>query len=87
MKLFGKKKQKVNQQINLELEARKQEQKEELKKLANPQCNKCYGEGYIGWDSAHKYWLPCKCAIKSAQMLRNVYQNKTKGENKNERQN
>lgn len=34
---------------------------DELKQLANPNCKKCYGRGYIGYNQTIQMILRCRC--------------------------
>jgi len=43
----------------------------ELKKMAQPNCKKCFGRGYIGRDTiTHNYHICTKCLRKSRAKLK-----------------
>jgi len=57
---------KMDSNKNRTLEGNREEILKVLKKLANPNCNKCYGRGHIGYEEDRKTksrtYIPChKC--------------------------
>ncbi len=39
-----------------------------LKKKPNTSCKKCYGRGYLHFDSFNKAYIPCRCVKKLVDM-------------------
>lgn len=41
----------------------KDKQAEWLGKGADPDCPKCYGRGYSGYNTVNRKWRACKCVF------------------------
>lgn len=39
-----------------------------FRKLANPNCNKCYGRGFVGWVETPKGRMPKGCGAKGCSL-------------------
>jgi hypothetical protein len=72
MGFFSKKTSKKDIKADIELETKKAEDKKKLKKLANPKCNKCHGEGRIGWNFVYNQWVICKCVQRNLKIKQGI---------------
>lgn len=53
-----------NNPSELSLKGFRSEVEAKLKSMANPDCKKCYGRGFIGFDRARLKLIPCKKCLR-----------------------